>query len=116
MATKLYAQGDIILERVDDATPVSPVSRDQDGAVVLARGELTGHRHAFYGYGVTMFRDDALSRDMPPQLYLGHVRIDVPSAELRHEEHAAIELPAGTYRVRRQREWDAAGEPLLIWE
>jgi hypothetical protein len=116
MATKLYAQGDIILERVDDTDPVTPVRSDQDGAVVLARGELTGHRHAFYGQGVMMFRDDALARDMPSYLYLGHVRIDVPSAELRHEEHATIELPAGTYRVRRQREWDALGEPLLIWE
>ena len=30
--------------------------------------------------------------------------VDAPDAVLRHEEHAPIVLPQGTYRVRRQRE------------
>jgi len=34
---------------------------------------------------------------------------------LRHEEHATIPLPAGTYRVRRQREWDA-GAARRVWD
>lgn len=105
--TKRYAQGDIVLERVDDQAPTGKlVARDPDGAVVLARGEVTGHRHAFYGANVVMFRDDALARDMPPELYVGHVRVKDDSARLEHEEHAAITLPRGTYRVRRQREFD----------
>jgi hypothetical protein len=116
MTTKLYAQGDIILELVEDATPLAPLPRDPDGAVVLARGELTGHRHAFCGGGVTLFRDDELARDVPPALYIGHVKVSAPSADLRHEEHATIALPAGTYRVRRQQEWEARGGPQLIWE
>src|SRR5262245_10615060 len=115
MATMLYAQGDIILELVEDANPAAPLSHDPDGAVVLARGELTGHRHAFYDGGVTLFRDDALARDLPPALYIGHVKISAPSADLRHEEHATISLPAGTYRVRRQQEWEPRG-PQLVWE
>jgi hypothetical protein len=107
MQRKFYAQGDIILERVSDASPTDPINVDPDGAVVLARGEVTGHRHAFYS-GAVMFRDDALARDIPAQLYLGHIRIaDEGGAELRHEEHDTIKLPKGTYRVRRQREWDA---------
>src|SRR5262245_35797854 len=112
---KLYAQGDIILELVEEATPRTPLPPDPDGAVVLARGELTGHRHAFHGGGVTLFRDDSLARDVPSDLYIGHIRISVPAAHLQHEEHATISLPAGTYRVRRQRKWDARG-PQLIWE
>jgi hypothetical protein len=115
MATKLYAQGDIILELVEDLTPLSLLPRDPDGAVVLARGELTGHRHAFYGRGVALFRDDALARDVPAGLYVGHVKVSAPSADLRHEEHATISLPAGTYRIRRQQEW-AGRQPLLVWE
>jgi hypothetical protein len=106
--TKLYAQGDIILEAVDDVAPLAPLPADPDGAVVLARGEETGHRHAFHG-GATLFRDEALARDIPPELYVGHVKIDAPGAALRHEEHATVALPAGTYRVRRQREWDLGG-------
>jgi len=67
-ATKLYAQGDIILELVEDATPTGLLPGDPDGATVLARGELTGHRHAFYDRGVTFFRDDALACELPPDL------------------------------------------------
>src|SRR5262245_54036158 len=115
MATKLYAQGDIILELVEDATPVVLLPGDPDGAVVLGRGELTGHRHAFYACCVALLRDDALARDIPEGLYIGHVKVNAPSADLRHEEHATISLPAGTYRVRRQQEWTGR-EPQLLWE
>jgi hypothetical protein len=113
MHREFFAQGDIILERVADAAPSEPINVDPDGAVVLARGEVTGHRHAFYG-GAVMFRDDALARDLPPQLYLGHIKIaDRGGATLKHEEHDAIKLPKGTYRVRRQREWDAGAARIV---
>jgi len=110
---KLFAQGDVLLELVDDAEPTTPIGVDPDGAVVLARGEVTGHRHAFYGGQVLMFRDDGLAHGVPPELYIGHIKIADVSAELRHEEHATITLPKGTYRVRRQREFDA-GEVRVV--
>ena len=104
---EIHAQGDVLLERVADASVSGAVAKpDADGAVVLARGEVTGHRHAFYGSGVVMFRDDALARDIPPELYVGHIVVSDGPAELRHEEHDTIALPAGTYRVRRQREFN----------
>jgi len=109
----IFAQGDIIIERVDDAPTGPPIGIDPDGAVVLARGEATGHRHAFYGGGVTMFRDDALARDMPTELYIGHVNVGTSGADLRHEEHSAISLAPGTYRIRRQREFDL-GEVRIV--
>jgi len=100
----LYAQGDLLIERVTDI-PVSgtPVYPGADGAAVLAEGEMTGHRHAIYDR-VTMFRDDALAQDIPNGLYVGHLKIDGPCARVQHDEHAAVTLPKGTYRVRRQRE------------
>jgi len=116
MANLLYAQGDILLELVEDAAPTNLLANDADGAVVLARGELTGHRHAFYSSEVVLFRDEALARGVPPALYIGHIKISAPCADLQHEEHATITLPAGTYRVRRQQEWDSSGEALLLWE
>jgi hypothetical protein len=102
--TLLYAQGDLLIERVADI-PASgtPLEAGSDGAAVLAEGETTGHRHAIYDR-VTMFRDDALAHDIPNGLYVGHLRVDGPSARIQHEEHSAITLPRGTYRVRRQRE------------
>ena len=70
---------------------------------MLAEGEATGHRHATYDR-VTMFRDDALAREIPAGLYLGHLRVTDGSAVVVHDEHAPLTLREGTYRVRRQRE------------
>lgn len=101
---RIVAQGDLLIEKVSDIAPCgAPVPAGPDGATVLAEGEVTGHRHAFYEK-VTMFRDDALARDIPDGLYVGHVKIEDRPVALTHQEHAPITLDAGTYRVRRQRE------------
>lgn len=102
-----YAQGDILIERVMDCKKGEPIPGDPDGAVVLARGEVTGHRHAFYNGGVTFFRANEGDHGSIGELYIGHVKVSAPEAQLKHEEHAPITLPKGTYRIRRQREWDA---------
>lgn len=110
---KLYFQGDLLIEEVEDISPSGDnIPPEKDGAFVLAHGEVTGHRHAFYEQ-VTMFRDDALARDIPDNLYIGHVKINKPKADLKHEEHDTISLKKGTYRIRRQREYDA-GEVRLV--
>ena len=102
--TEMYAQGDLLIERVDDLQPSGTIlSPDTTGAMVLAEGELTGHRHAIFEH-VTMFRDDALARDVPGGLYIGHVKVEGGPVTLRHQEHAPVALSDGTYRVRRQRE------------
>ena len=102
-----FFQGDVCIESVEPTPPrgslVAPAS---DGAIVLAEGEATGHRHAFYGDNVTLFRDDGLARDIPAKLYVGHISIEGDSAELKHEEHDTIVLPKGTYRIRLQREFE----------
>ena len=102
--TEMYAQGDLLIERVDDVQPSGTmIAPDATGALVLAEGELTGHRHAIFER-VTMFRDDALAREIPAGLYIGHVKVESSPATVRHQEHAPIALGEGTYRVRRQRE------------
>jgi len=100
---EMFAQGDLLIERVADVAPIGTVTNPEAKLTVLAEGELSGHRHAIYDR-VTLFRDDDLARDIPPELYVGHVRVDVPVARVVHDEHAPVELPRGTYRVRRQRE------------
>jgi hypothetical protein len=101
---EIFAQGDLLLERVADVAPSGTIEENIDGAaLVLAEGEESGHRHAVCER-VTMFRDDALARDIPEGLYIGHLQVASPNARLTHDEHAPITLPRGTYRVRRQRE------------
>jgi hypothetical protein len=103
--SSIYVQGDLLIRKIDDV-PVSGtvIPPDPDGATVLGRGEVTGHRHAFYG-GALMFRDDALAAGMPADLYIGHFKLEAP-AKLEHEEHAPISLGEGTYVASRQREYD----------
>jgi hypothetical protein len=102
--TRLCAQGDILIERVEDAAIARHIIQTADaGAVTVAEGEATGHHHRLFG-SVTMYRDDALARDIPPGLYVAHVQVRSPTARLEHEEHAPIMLDQGTYRVRRQRQ------------
>lgn len=101
----MFAQGDLLLISVAEAGTGAPVAPDQDGSVVLARGEATGHRHRFeLGSGVTMFRDDALAREIPDGLYIGTVEVPAGGGKLLHEEHGTIALPEGTYIARRQRQ------------
>jgi hypothetical protein len=105
---RIVAQGDLLIERVADAIPSRPqqLPAGTDGAVVLAEGETTGHRHVIWDR-VTMFRDESLARDIPDGLYIGHVRVANPDgATVVHEEHDPLHLSEGTYRVRRQREME----------
>jgi hypothetical protein len=101
---RLCAQGDILIERVDNAEVTGRViERVMHGAVIIAAGEATGHHHRVFG-SVTLYRDDALARDIPAGLYVGHLHVTNASARLQHEEHAPIALAEGTYRIRRQRQ------------
>src|SRR5262245_66357385 len=100
--TEMFAQGDLLIERVANIEPSGTIlPPDATGAVVLAEGEFTGHRHAIFDR-VTMFRDDTLAREVPAGLYVGHVKVEGGSGLIQHQEHATINISAGTYRIQRQ--------------
>lgn len=67
-----------------------------NGRVVLAYGEVTGHAHAIADPGVV-----AWGMQGNPQL------LEVlEDTQLTHEEHLPIPLEKGHYRVVRQKEYD----------
>ena len=93
--TKIYRQGDVLIQKVDMKVPKTAKQLEQDnGRVILAYGEVTGHAHAIDGRLAERYqwKDDVL--------------LDVKEqTQLRHEEHSAITLEPGVYKVTRQREY-----------
>jgi hypothetical protein len=105
---QIYRQGDVLLRRVDDIPMTLTLVPREDGRIVLAHGEVTGHAHA-----IDAPEDEAalLTAD-DHRRFLRLVR----DVDLRHEEHDPISLPAGNYQVIRQREWtDALSDEEERW-
>jgi len=108
----LFRQGDVLVVPTKDVdvTTLAKVEREQ-GDVVLAHGEATGHKHRI----PAPFADLYERPDGPPLVSdrILHVRevskrageVSDRIAKLLHEEHSTIEIPPGTYRVIRQREY-----------
>jgi hypothetical protein len=92
-------QGDVSILRVTTSPATSPMPAD---GVIVIEGE-TGHTHSLHGAG---FFDRATSRD---GLTVG--TLTVPQGVdviMSHQEHGALLIAPGTYRIGRQREF--AGE------
>ena len=98
-----FRQGDVLLLKVDSLPENTSAGETDQGRIVLAYGEATGHAHA-------------ISTEHAQIYVSGSERYIVTSAGamLVHEEHATIALKPGVYRVVQQREYvprlESAGE------
>ena len=103
-APAMVRQGDVLLIPVD-AIPgtARPVARD-NGRVVLAYGEATGHAHAILSAAATQLQDGI-------ERYLRLTAV----ATLQHEEHGPIAIAPGSYRVVIQREYVPAPVNSPAW-
>jgi hypothetical protein len=109
MSQKMWRQGDVMVRQVDSIpSNTAPIARDH-GRIVLAYGEVTGHAHAIVDEAVEFVRTADTNQRF--------LRImSASGAALRHEEHATITLPPGTYEVIQQREYtshDMAPVPVM---
>ncbi|MFD5624855.1 MULTISPECIES: hypothetical protein [unclassified Streptomyces] len=98
----MFRQGDVLIVPLeekavpDHALDALSEPRDGRGRLVLALGEVTGHAHAVVGPG-RLIREAGV---------FGPMLLHVPDgARVVHEEHGAISLHKGWYRVIRQREY-----------
>lgn len=95
---KIYRQGDVAL--------YGPIARPEglqkipvEGRAKIALGEATGHHHSFAPGTVALLAPNKKAPECT------HVEIAEALAALEHQEHAPIQIPAGFYRVIRQREY-----------
>lgn len=101
---KQYRQGDVLLVKVEmDTIPQDAVKEITENRVVLAYGEVTGHAHAIDSAlaGLYSWRNDRLL-------------MAKPGATLLHEEHSAIDLEPGIYKVIQQREYEPGSSRPVI--
>jgi hypothetical protein len=97
MVSEIYRQGDVLIVSVKEVPAnLDPVERE-NGRVVLAHGEVTGHAHVITGEGAALFLD--------PKLMAVFMTVRGAPVALEHQEHDPIVIPPGAYRVIRQREY-----------
>jgi hypothetical protein len=95
----IYRQGDVLLQRIEQL-PENALPVEWKDRVVLAYGEVTGHAHAISTQYAKMYT------------WKGDRLLEIKSgAKLVHEEHAAISLPEGFYKVIQQREYVPEAPP-----
>lgn len=122
---KHYRQGDVLFIKIDE---LPPLTYKEKGDNVILKGEVTGHVHRLEGNAKilekaeeianTFFNSPSMTWDgntltahmdtfaaEPKSQVIGYAVVDSP-AELTHEEHKPITIPAGIYQIRRQREYD----------
>ena len=87
----LYRHGDVLIKQITHL----PNGVQKRVGATLAQGELTGHSHRLQQTDIQLWEQGS-------DLFL---EVKEPSATLIHEEHQAIALPQGFYRVWKQREY-----------
>lgn len=79
----------------------SEVKREE-GRLILAHGEVTGHAHAIVSKSAKLYTvDDDAALLMGTRILSAR-----SSVALTHEEHSKIDVPPGTWGVRIQRQYD----------
>ena len=97
---QLYRQGDVLIIPVAAIPNKTTAVKRDNGLVILAHGEITGHHHSIADRQVELVTTEQANE---LRMWL-EITTDEPVA-LVHQEHDTIMLPPGRYEVRRQREY-----------
>ena len=93
----MFRQGDVMIVPVASIPEGLEKVPLENGRVILAHGEVTGHAHAVVG------DVEFLAADLE-DLEQRFLRVE-SEAQVVHEEHSTITLAPGEYKVLRQREY-----------
>lgn len=94
-----YRHGDILIQSVDSI----PNAAKEVAGGTLAEGEATGHAHTLVKGRLFMRGED---------LFFSSAE----DTSVVHQEHAKIDIPAGNYRVIRQREYVPMDDPRNVMD
>jgi hypothetical protein len=90
-----YRQGDVFLQRTEKLPRGEQKKvKKENGELILARGEATGHHHAIRSRSAILML-------IGTEMFLRCLKREI----LHHEEHGPVPIEPGTYRVIRQREY-----------
>jgi hypothetical protein len=92
-----YRQGDVLIQRIAKLPAKLKAVPRENGRIVLAHGEVTGHAHAIAEPEAELYAEDTAG--------VTYLEVKAAMAALQHEEHSTINLERGAYRVIRQREY-----------
>lgn len=97
----IYAQGDVLLIKMKSIPDNKKEYVRQNGKIILAWGEKTGHHHRIEDNTTQAWVDEN------DTVWL-EVKDLIEEAKVLHEEHGEIQLPTGCYKViREQREFES---------
>ena len=108
--TKMAAQGDFIIMRIDSLPKKGLVKIDPvQGKHIVAHSE-TGHNHVMEADNVTAYKSEKITDDsMLFEMFFSVAR-DTTIEHLRSfDTHETLLVPAGDYIVKRQREYVSKG-------
>ena len=95
---KIFRHGDLLLVEVSQL----PNEAKKTERSVLLEGEASNHFHRISGATVYEIPEEPVDAN---NYTLGYLTVE-KEAKLTHEEHNAIEIPAGIYKFLCQREYD----------
>ena len=95
MKLKMYRQGDILIEEIAALPKGLTKQKPENGRIILARGEVTGHHHSLTADAADWWKNDSGDQ---------YLTVTEPSP-VEHQEHGVIPLEQKHYRIIRQREY-----------
>jgi hypothetical protein len=99
------AQGDLLIMRIDQVPEGAKVNESEDRAVV-AHSE-TGHNHV-----IEFDNPQDVGFFFGEDPFTSYIDVRKPSVLKHHRDfdtHEALQIPQGTYVIKRQREWTVEG-------
>lgn len=103
---KMYRQGDVLLQKVNELPNNAKLKKDD----IILRGEATGHAHRIANGQIYETIQKEIFQPEIKTMYI----VAKKSARIVHEEHAPIDIEIGIYIVIRQREFDDEATRLVM--